>query len=299
MPAATAQGTDRALLIVNPRSGGGKAQRYALVDACRTRGIEPIVLKPEDDVASVAAAAVAGADVIGVAGGDGSMAPVAAVAARYDIPFVCVPAGTRNHFAFDLGIDRHDVVGALDAFRHGDERRIDMASVNGRLFVNNVSMGWYGKVVGSPEYRDAKVKTVLEMLPELVGPRAARSYLRFNGPDGKEYLGAHVVLVSNNPYELDRPTPHGKRNGIDQGTLGVVAASPPSLPAVAEGPGGEPDGWMEWATPTFRVDSESAVEAGLDGEALTLPPPLLFHLLPLALRVRLRRGHGLARPWLP
>ena len=298
MPAATAERTDHAVLIVNPRSGGGKAQRYALVDACRTRGIEPIVLGPEDDVASVAAAAVATADVIGVAGGDGSMAPVAAVAARYDVPFVCVPAGTRNHLAFDLGIDRRDVVGALDAFRDGDERRIDMASVNGRVFVNNVSMGWYGKVVRSPEYRDAKAKRVLEMLPELLGPRAPSSHLRFNGPDGRAFLGMHMLLVSNNPYELDRPTPHGKRNGIDQGTLGVVAASPP-LPAVVEEPAGELHGWLEWATPTFRVDSESAVEAGLDGEALTLPPPLLFQSLPLALRVRLGRGHGLARPWLP
>src|SRR5271163_2371445 len=118
------------VLLVNPGSGGGKAQRYDLVAQCRARGIEPIVMKKGDDLASLAAAAVSsGADVIGMAGGDGSQAIVAAVAARHDIPYVCIPAGTRNHFALDIGIDRDDVVGALGAFHHGSERRIDLGQV--------------------------------------------------------------------------------------------------------------------------------------------------------------------------
>ena len=129
--------------MVNPRSGGGKAQRYDLVGRCRTRGIEPVVMKEGDDLASLAAAAVSsGADVIGMAGGDGSQAIVAAVASSHDIPFVCIPAGTRNHFALDIGVDREDVIGALDAFHHGSERRIDLAQVNGRVFVNNASIGF-------------------------------------------------------------------------------------------------------------------------------------------------------------
>ncbi len=159
------------VLFVNPRSGGGKAQRYDLVARCRARGIEPVVMKEGDDLASLAAAAVSsGADVIGMAGGDGSQAIVAAVASRHDIPYVCIPAGTRNHFALDIGVDRDDVIGALDAFHHGSERRIDLAQVNGRVFVNNASIGFYGKVVQSPEYRDAKLRTVIEMLPDLLGP---------------------------------------------------------------------------------------------------------------------------------
>ena len=121
------------VLFVNPRSGGGKAQRYDLVGQCRSRGIEPVVMKKDDDLASLAAAAVSsGAGVIGMAGGDGSQAIVAAVASRHDIPYVCIPAGTRNHFALDIGVDRQDVIGALDAFHHGSERRIDLAQVNGR-----------------------------------------------------------------------------------------------------------------------------------------------------------------------
>ncbi len=103
------------VLIVNPRSGGGKAHHYGLVGRCRARGIEPVVMKEGDDLASLAAAAVSsGADAIGMAGGDGSQAIVAAVASEHDIPYVCIPAGTRNHFALDIGLDREDVIGALD-----------------------------------------------------------------------------------------------------------------------------------------------------------------------------------------
>ena len=100
-----------------------------------------------------------------MAGGDGSQALVASVAARHEIPHVCVPAGTRNHFALDLGLDRNDVVGALDAFGDGVERRIDLASVNGRTFVNNASLGLYAEIVQSPEYRDAKLRTAAAMCP--------------------------------------------------------------------------------------------------------------------------------------
>jgi diacylglycerol kinase family enzyme len=102
---------------MNPKSGGGKVERFNLVEEARRRGIEPVVLAPGDDLLQLAEQAVAGgADVIGMAGGDGSQALVATVATRHDVGFVCVPAGTRNHLAMDLGLDRADVAGALDAF---------------------------------------------------------------------------------------------------------------------------------------------------------------------------------------
>ena len=171
------------VLIMNPKSGGGKAERYRLVDECLARGIEPVVLQPGDDLLELAADAIArGADVIGMAGGDGSQALVATVAAEHGIPHVCVPAGTRNHFALDLGIDREDVVGALDAFQDGVERRVDLARVNGRVFVNNASMGLYAKIVQSPAYRDAKLKTTADVLPDMIGPDALPFDLRFVGP---------------------------------------------------------------------------------------------------------------------
>ena len=265
------------VLIVNPRSGGGKAQRYDLVARCRARGIEPVVMKEGDDLASLAAAAVSsGADVIGMAGGDGSQAIVAAVASRHDIPYVCIPAGTRNHFALDIGVDREDVIGALDAFHHGSERRIDLAQVNGRVFVNNASIGFYGKVVQSPEYRDAKLRTVIEMLPDLLGPGAVPFDLRFSDPGGAEYETAQLVLVSNNRYQLDPLGAQGTRGTMDGGTLGVVVV--PDGPPLRR--------WREWTTFRFEIDSGATIDVGLDGEAIRLEPPLRFESLPAALRIR-------------
>ena len=169
-------------------------------------GIEAVILAPGHSLAGlVEEAVVNGADALGVAGGDGSLAVVAAAAAAHGLPFVCVPAGTRNHFALDVGVDRHDVLGALDAFTDGIERWIDMAEVNGRLFLNNVSLGIYGDAVRSPGYRDAKVRTLLETAKEVLGPSAQAPALRVVDDAGREHRHLAVVLVSNNPYALDRP----------------------------------------------------------------------------------------------
>ena len=155
------------MLLINPRSGDGKAARAALADRARERGVEPVVLGPTDDLATLIAIAVDnGADALGMAGGDGSLATVAAAAAEHDLPFICLPAGTRNHFALDLGIARHDLLGALDAFTDGLERRIDMAEVNGRPFLNNISLGGSGDAVQRSGYRDAKLQTMLDTLHE-------------------------------------------------------------------------------------------------------------------------------------
>src|SRR5690606_7459603 len=143
-----------------------------------------------------------GVDVLGMAGGDGSQALVASVASEADVAFVCIPAGPRNHFALDLGLDRDDVGGALDAFGDAVERRIDLATVNGRTFVNNVSLGVYAKIVQSPEYRDAKGQTAVAMLPDLLGPDGEPFDLHFDGPDGAEHSGAQLIQVSNNAYVL-------------------------------------------------------------------------------------------------
>ena len=201
-----------AALIINLKSGGGKAERFDLAWQARRRGIEPIVLEPGDDLLELAEDAIArGARVIGMAGGDGSQALVATVAARRDIAHVCVPAGTRNHFALDLGLDRDDVVGALDAFTDGVERRIDLASVNDRVFVNNASLGVYAKVVQSEAYRDAKLGTWTRMLPDLLGPDAEPIDLELTLPDGTICDDAPLVLVSNNPYELTHLSGAGTR----------------------------------------------------------------------------------------
>ena len=141
-----------------------------------------------------------------MAGGDGSLAVVAAVAAAHGIPFVCVPAGTRNHFALDVGVDRHDLTGALDAFTGGMERRNDVAEVNGRMFLNNVSLGIYRDAVRSPAYRDAKVRTLLETAVEVLGPGSEAPVLGLADDLGHEHPHPAIVLVSNKCRDR---APHG------------------------------------------------------------------------------------------
>ncbi|HEX3388252.1 MAG TPA: diacylglycerol kinase family protein [Streptosporangiaceae bacterium] len=286
------------VLIMNPKSGGGKVERFHLVAECRQRGIEPVLLQPGDDLRELAEDAVRrGADVLGMAGGDGSQALVASVAAGAGLDYVCVPAGTRNHFALDLGLDRADVVGALDAYADARERYIDLAEVNGRTFVNNASLGLYAQVVQAPEYRDAKLRTAAAVLPDLLGPAARPLDLCFTGPDGVERRTAHLILVSNNPYQLV-PTGGGvgTRERIDGGVLGLVtvmitdaAQASAFLALQAAGQARRFSGWAEWAAPRFEIRSDAPVAVGVDGEALVLDPPLIFTSRPAALRVRLSR----------
>ncbi|HEX2805952.1 MAG TPA: diacylglycerol kinase family protein [Kineosporiaceae bacterium] len=291
-----------AVLILNLGSGGGKAERFGLVGECRRRGIEPVVLTPGQDLAGVAEAAVAGgADVIGMAGGDGSLGTVAGVAARHGVAMVVVPAGTRNHLAMDLGLDRSDVVGALDAFAAARERAVDLGEVNGRVFVNTASLGLYAEIIRSPQYRDAKLDTTLSALPRLLGPESRPFDLRFTGPAGERHTGAHVVHVSNNPYGRT-PTTLASRPRLDCGRLGLVALELPDAAAVAAFrtavAAGRPErlpGVLTWEASTFTVDSGGPIDVGIDGESLRLTPPLRFVVRPAALRIRLpRRASGLS-----
>jgi diacylglycerol kinase family enzyme len=288
----------RPVLLMNPKSGGGKVERFNLVEEARRRGIEPVVLAPGDDLLRLAEQAMAdGADVVGMAGGDGSQALVAGVAAAHDVGFVCVPAGTRNHLAMDLGLDREDVVGALDAFGEAVERRIDLGLVGDRVFVNNATVGLYAKIVQSPAYREHKVGTALELLPAMLGPDATPFDLRFTGPDGTEHASAHLILVSNDRYQLGSGEGFGSRRRIDGGNLGIVAATfrSPSeiarlLESGASGRNWRPPGWVEWADASFELESGRPVEIGVDGEAMMLDPPIRFRTLPGALRVRIPLG---------
>jgi diacylglycerol kinase family enzyme len=281
------------VLLYNPKSGGGKAERFSLAEEARSRGITPVELTPGADLAQLVRDAVAdGADGLAMAGGDGSQAVVAAIASELGLPYACVPAGTRNHFALDLGVDREDVVGALDAFVDGGERRVDLAEVNGLVFVNNVSLGLYAEAVQRPGYRDAKLRTLLDTVPDVMGPNGAGLDLAWRGPGGHEHHSGAAVLVSNNRYRLGRAVGSGTRPRIDDGLLGItVASAPTGAPSrLAQGP------WREWSAPEFQVDSKQPVAAGVDGEAMTFEPPLRFRIRPGALRVRIARRHPGASP---
>jgi Diacylglycerol kinase catalytic domain len=273
----------RPVLFVNPRSGGGTAQRERLSDRARARGIETIELVTGQRLDELAAAAIDdGADAVGAAGGDGSLATVAAVASARDVPFVCVPAGTRNHFARDLGVDPGDPGRALEAFAAGGERRVDLGEVNGRVFLNNVSLGVYGEAVRHTGYRDAKVRTLVETAEEVLGPGGRASGLRVVDDLGAAHRSPALVLASNNPYALNVPGRRGMRRMLDSGRLGVIVVDAP--PARRTGARGR-----AWTAPTLHVDGErEVVHAGLDGEAVDLRTPLRIAIRPAALRVRTR-----------
>jgi diacylglycerol kinase family enzyme len=274
------------VLFWNPKSGGGKATRFHVEDQAHARGIETVELKLGDDLEVLVRKAVErGADGLAMAGGDGSQAVVARIAAELELPYACVPAGTRNHFALDLGVDREDVVGALDAFVDGGERRVDLAEVNGSVFVNNVSLGVYADAVQEAEYRDAKMRTLLATAGADGGDEHD---LRWAGPDGSEETAAPVILVSNNAYRLGQPIASGTRPHIDRGRLGIAVIDGPS--AHLKRP------WREWTAQHFEVDSSHPVNAGIDGEAVVLEPPLRFASRPGVLQVRIAPHHPGASP---
>ncbi len=288
------------VLICNPWSGGGKVAKFELVELAESLGVEVVMLAEGLDLEQLARDAVArGADCLGMAGGDGSQALVASIAIEHDLPFVLVSAGTRNHFALDLGIDRDDPRLSLHAFRDAVERRIDYATVGDRLFVNNVSLGVYATIVQQEGYRDAKSETTKALLPELLGSRQEPFDLQFTEPDGAEVDGAFVIQVSNNPYVLGATLDASQRRRLDTGTLGVVAitaatgaeaASVVTLSAL--GQRRRSRHWHEFTTEQFEVRSRSgSAFVGVDGEALELDTPLDFRIHPRGLRLLVPEGN--------
>src|SRR5256885_14085905 len=147
-------------LLVNPRAGTEEPSAEKLVEAAEAQGIRTHVRREGEDAAELALAA-ADASALGVAGGDGSLGPVAAIALERDLPFVCIPFGTYNHFAWDAGIDRDDPLGALRAF-DGELRHVDVGRLgDGRVFLNTVSFGLYAAPVAEEDRVGSGVRALL------------------------------------------------------------------------------------------------------------------------------------------
>ncbi|MFI1018353.1 diacylglycerol/lipid kinase family protein [Streptomyces sp. NPDC020965] len=311
------------VLIMNPVSGGGKVTRFGLVEKAERLGARVIVLSVTTrvDVTALARQAVAdGADLLGVAGGDGTQALVAAVAAEHDLPFLVISAGTRNHFALDLGLDRQDPSRCLDALTDGEEIRVDLGFVSGRPFVNTASFGVYAEIVQSPRYREDQAGTALDALPDLLLKEPGK---RLDATvDGTRLPSQQALLVSNNPYASGDLLGAGRRLRLDGGRLGVIgirvdgaaqAAQLALLGAQATGltvltarqvrvtaaaaASDLPVTTASSEPPATAGASEPAVAAGasnlpvaVDGEALTLPAPVVCSIHPRALRVLVPRG---------
>jgi diacylglycerol kinase family enzyme len=288
-----------AVLLCNPWSGGGKVERFGLPELARSLGVEPVVLDRGLDLADLARGAIAaGADCLGMAGGDGSQALVASLAVEHELPFVCVSAGTRNHFALDLGLDRDDPRKSVHAFVDAIERRVDYGTVNGRFFVNNVSLGVYATIVQQDTYREAKAETTQRLLPELLGRHEHPFDLQFVTPEGTEVDGAFLIMVSNNPYVLGPFLDVTQRRRLDTGRLGVFAVSARTGAQAAEvvtsvltGHGPQGGHVHQFSGQEFEVTSRSGMAyAGIDGEALELETPLRFRIHPEGLRLLVPQG---------
>jgi diacylglycerol kinase family enzyme len=285
-------------LIMNPKSGGGKVQKFDLVRRAEGLGAEVFLIGgPEPvDVAEVAREAVAhGADLLGVAGGDGTQALVAAVAAQHDLPFVVISAGTRNHFALDLGLDREDPSACLRALSDGVELRVDLGQINGQVFVNNASFGAYAEIVESPAYRDDKRDTTLDLLPDLLqGHRGAR--LRAQA-DGTQIEAPQALLVANNPYGNGDIAGLGRRVRLDRGILGVVGVTISSAAQAAGLLRGRHAAGVKVLTAeeiTITADTPK-IPVGVDGESILMPTPVTCTVSPGVLRVWVPRD----RPGVP
>ena len=287
-------------LIMNPKSGGGKVGKFDLKRKAEDLGAEVFLIGgPEPvDVARVAREAVArGADLLGVAGGDGTQALVAGVAARHGIPFVVITAGTRNHFALDLGLDREDPSACLGALSDGVELRVDLGMINGQAFVNNASFGAYAEVVETPAYRGDKLKTTLNLLPDLLqGHRGARLSARADGAE-TEIRSPQALLVANNPYGTGDIAGLSRRARIDRGILGVAGVKIRSARQAADLLRGKNAAGLRVLTTTkIEISADAArIPVGIDGESVLMSTPVTCTISPAALRVWVPRD----RPGVP
>lgn len=287
-------------LIMNPKSGGGKVGKFDLKRKAEDLGAEVFLMSgPEPvDVAEVAREAVAsGADLLGVAGGDGTQALAAGVAAEHGIPFVVITAGTRNHFALDLGLDREDPSACLAALTDGVELRVDLGVIGGQTFVNNASFGAYAEVVETPAYRGEKLATTLDLLPDLLqGHRGARLTAR---ADGAEIIAPQALLVANNPYGTGDIAGLSRRARLDRGMLGVVGVKVRSArQAVGLIHGTRSAGLIVLTAKEIEITADTPrIPVGIDGEAVSMPTPVPCAIRPGSLRVWVPRDRpGVAPP---
>jgi diacylglycerol kinase family enzyme len=241
------------------------------------------------------AAVEKGASLIIVGGGDGSVSSAAQALVGHQATLAILPLGTLNHLARDLGVPP-DLDQAAAMIAAGEVRAIDVAEVNERLFVNNAAIGLYPLMVVDRETqqhrlgRSKRLAMLVASLRTLLRFHHQRLKLSVDGGDAR--VDTPLLFVGNNDYRLSFPGA-GKRERIDQGKLCVFVLRKKGVPgflaAVARALLGltrEDDmvqlDDVEW----LRVDSErSRLTMAVDGETLSMKPPLDFRIRKAALQV--------------
>ncbi|HVF74221.1 MAG TPA: diacylglycerol kinase family protein [Acidimicrobiales bacterium] len=267
------------VVFVNPQSGRGDvgdelARCFAghrLVE-CEGEGLR----------ASVEQALADGAGFVGVAGGDGSIGAAAAVLAGTGVPLLAVPAGTRNHFARHLGIET-----LADAAAASNLSTVDLGQVNGRVFVNNSSIGFYAALVRERRRRSSRLPRAMADLSAAWAQ--ARKGHRFRVRVGGVTYRAWLVFVGNGRYGDDLT-----RDALDEQTLDVrvMRADRPlartrAVAALLFSRLGRSPLLVQRLVDTIDIDvlNRSFVDVALDGEVVRLENPLRYEVLPGALTV--------------
>jgi diacylglycerol kinase family enzyme len=278
-------------VIVNPGSGGGGHE--AVRDQARRRGWQVREVGPAADPAELAAPAHA--DVLVAAGGDGTVSAVAGVALDRGLPLVVAPCGTRNHFAADAGFDLADPARNLAAVDAGVESRVDVGQVNERIFLNNVSVGFYALMARDPQYRSHRLAITARYLRRaLLGDGATLDVATTTGPRVVVPEQLLTILVSNNAYSPGIAPGPALRPRLDAGVLWVhllglnSGRSPVGLrllgaaARLAVGRGKV----AAWPTTSHELDTDrSPLTVAVDGEPTVVSGPLVFTCRPGALRL--------------
>ena len=308
----------RITVLLNARAGNQNATAVQLVaDAFRAAGADVDVRPIEGaSIAREAAAAVTrGSKVVVVAGGDGTVSAAAAALAGSDAALGILPLGTLNHFAKDLGIP-HDLGEAARVIAAGRATSVDMGEVNGRLFINNASVGMYARLI-SERTAMQRIGRRKWLAHALAAVRVWRRYRRLRveirtgkgegergkgeeerrgkgdeGERGKGKVRTPFVFVGNNQYQLSG-LELGRRETLDGGRFHVCMAPGMSRGGVVRmiiaavfGDVSIIEGFESFTAPSVTLDADvGRLEASIDGEAVMLDNPLTFHIRPRVLKV--------------
>jgi diacylglycerol kinase family enzyme len=233
------------------------------------------------------------------AGGDGTVASVATLALEAGGELGVLPLGTRNHFARDVGLPL-ELDGAMQVIAAGVSRPVDVGEVDGRVFLNNASLGLYTRFVLVREHEEQRPG--LKLWPALAKAawhalRTSRNLgVRLRADDDALARRTPVLLVGNNRYTVEG-LQRGRRECLDAGCLSVYVLRPRSRAALVwfglralVGAVSAPRDFDALDTDTLVVSAQaSEVEVALDGEVMRMPTPLHFRCRPRALRVRAPR----------
>jgi len=282
-----------AVTILNRRKAGAREVEQALAAA----GIAgPVALADGSEVASQVRKAVKqGARRVIVGGGDGTVNSAAGALAGSKVGLGILPLGTLNHFARDLGIP-FDLDQAAAAIASGKERCVDIAEVNGHPFVNNASIGLYPLMVLDRDAqrerlgRSKRLAMLVASLRTMTRFHARRLKLSTDG--GEARVDTPLLFVGNNDYRLALPGA-GRRESLDGGRLCIMVMRSKSLPGFLAATGrallgiSRQDDMVRLDdVRELKVDSaRSHLTLAMDGETVTLAPPLTFRIRPRALRV--------------